>query len=42
MLELLNTPSDELMRLARLNAAIYLFVAQKAESVEAAFERLEN
>lgn len=42
MLDMLNSPTDGFMRLARLNAAIYLFVAKKAESVEAAFETLGN
>lgn len=36
----LNDPSDEYLRLARLNAAIYLFIADKAESIDSAFERL--
>jgi len=40
MADLLINPSDDLIRLARLNAAIYLFVAQKAQSIEAAFETL--
>jgi anthranilate phosphoribosyltransferase len=37
----LNNPSDEYMKLARLNAAVYLFVAQKASSVDEAFDMLE-
>ncbi len=40
MLNLLDNPSDDFVALARLNAAVYLFVANKAESVEAAFEML--
>jgi len=36
----LNDPSAEYLKLARLNAAIYLFVAQKAESIDSAYEML--
>ncbi len=39
-LEQLKNPSDEYMKLARLNAAVYLFVAQKAKSIDEAFEIL--
>ncbi|MEA3522200.1 MAG: glycosyl transferase [Campylobacterota bacterium] len=38
----LNSPSDEYMKLAKLNAAIYLFVAQKANSIDEAFEILNG
>ena len=38
----LNSPSDEYMKLAKLNAAIYLFVAQKADSINEAFEQLNG
>ncbi len=37
----INNPSDEYLKLAKLNAALYLFVAQKAKSVNEAFEILE-
>lgn len=36
----LNNPSDEYVELARLNAAVYLFIAQKYNSIEEAFESL--
>ena len=39
--QLLN-PSDEFVKLARLNAAIYLFVANEAKSVDDAFEMLNG
>jgi anthranilate phosphoribosyltransferase len=39
-LEQLKNPSDAYMKLARLNAAVYLFVAQKAKSIDEAFEIL--
>ncbi len=42
MLEMLENPSSDLMQLARLNAAVYLFVADKAASVDAAFESLSQ
>jgi len=38
----LNNPSDEYMKLARLNAAIFLFVTQKVESIDAAYEMLNG
>jgi len=38
----LNSPSDEYMKLAKLNAAIYLFVSQKAKSIDEAFEKLNG
>jgi len=40
--EQLKNPSDEYIKLARLNAAVYLFVAQKASSVEEGFEILNG
>lgn len=42
MLHLLENPSDDFVQLARLNAAVYLFVANKAKSVEEAFEMLSK
>lgn len=41
-LDQLNDPSDEYLKLAKLNAAIYLFVAQKAESIDNAYEMLNG
>ena len=38
----LNNPSDEYMKLARLNAAIFLFVTQKAASIDEAYEMLNG
>ncbi len=40
-LQQLREPSAEFLRLARFNAAIYLFVAGKADGIDAAWERLE-
>ena len=37
----LQNPSDEYLKLARLNAAVYLFIAQKHNSIEEAFEALD-
>lgn len=37
-LEQLNNPSAEYLKLAKLNAAVYLFVANKASSIDEAFE----
>ncbi len=39
-LEQLNNPSGEFLKLARLNAAIYMFIAQMAPSIEDAYEIL--
>jgi len=36
----LKNPSDEYLKLARLNAAVYLFVTRKAASIEDAYEML--
>ena len=36
----LTDPSDEYLKLARLNAAVYLFVTQKAASIEDAYDML--
>ena len=36
----LQNPSNEYLRLARLNAAVYLFIAQKYNSIDDAFEAL--
>ncbi|DAB27351.1 MAG: glycosyl transferase [Sulfurimonas sp. RIFOXYD12_FULL_33_39] len=41
-LEQLNNPSQEFLKLARLNAAVYLFVAQKAATIDEAFEKLNG
>lgn len=41
-IEQLNNPSDEFLKLARLNAAVYLFVAQKASSIDEAYEKLNG
>ena len=41
-LEQLNNPSSEYLKLAKLNAAIYLFVAQKAQSIDEGFEMLNG
>ena len=38
----LNNPSDEYMKLARLNAAIFLFVTEKATSIDEAYEQLNG
>ncbi|MEA2111738.1 MAG: glycosyl transferase [Campylobacterota bacterium] len=38
----INNPSDELMKLAILNAAILLFIAEKAESINEGVERLNG
>jgi len=39
-LEQLKNPSDAYLKLARLNAAVYLFVTQKYNSIDEAFEAL--
>lgn len=36
----LNNPSDEYLKLAKLNAAVYMFIADKAKSIDEAFEKL--
>ena len=36
----LNNPSDEYMKLAKLNAAVYLFVTENAKSIDEAWEKL--
>lgn len=41
-LEQVNNPSDEFLKLARLNAAVVLFVAQKASTIEEAYEILNG
>ncbi len=41
-LEQLCNPSDEYIKLATLNAAVYLFVAQKAQSIDEAYEMLNG
>jgi len=37
----INNPSDEYLKLAKLNAAVYMFVVSKAKSIEEAFGMLE-
>jgi len=37
----LKNPSNDYLRLARLNAAVYLFIAQKYNNIEEAFEALD-
>jgi len=39
-LEQLNNPSAEYLKLAKLNAAVYLFVTQNASSIDEAYEKL--
>lgn len=39
-LEALQNPSEELLKLARLNAAILLFVSEKAKNIDEAYEKL--
>ncbi|MBE0513869.1 glycosyl transferase [Sulfurimonas sp.] len=41
-LEQLSNPSDEFLKLARLNAAVVLFVAQKASTIKEAYEMLNG
>ena len=41
-LDQLNNPSDSFLKLARLNAAVYLFVAEQASSIYEAFEKLNG
>jgi len=41
-LEQTNNPSSEFLKLARLNAALYLFVSQKAKTIEEAYEKLNG
>jgi anthranilate phosphoribosyltransferase len=41
-IEQLKNPSEEFMKLARLNAAIFAFVAQRVASIDEAFERLSR
>jgi len=36
----IENPSNEFLKLARLNASIYMFVTQNAKSIEEAYERL--
>lgn len=38
----LNDPSAQYLKLAKLNAAIYLFVSQKATSIDEAFDMLDG
>ncbi|MFT7003670.1 MAG: anthranilate phosphoribosyltransferase [Sulfurimonas sp.] len=39
-LKQLNNPSDEYIKLAKLNAAVYLFVSENAVSIDEAWEKL--
>ena len=41
-LEQLNNPTKEYLKLAKLNAAVYLFITQKAESIDDAFAMLNG
>jgi len=41
-LKQLNNPSDEYLKLATLNAAIYLFVTQNANSIDDAYEMVNS
>ena len=41
-LKQLQNPSDEYMKLATLNAAVYLFVTDKASSINEAYEMLNG
>ena len=41
-LDQLNNPSDEYLKLAKLNAAIFLFVTDKASSIKDGFEMLNG
>ena len=41
-LDQLNNPSAEYMKLAVLNAAVFLFIAQKSKSIEEAYEMLNE
>jgi len=41
-LEQLNNPSQEYLKLAKLNAAVYLFVTQKSNSIDDAFDMLNG
>jgi len=41
-LQQIQNPSDEYLKLAKLNAAVYLFVAQKAKSIDEAYEMLQS
>ncbi|MFA6195576.1 MAG: glycosyl transferase [Sulfurimonas sp.] len=41
-LEQLNNPSNEFLKLATLNAAVFLFITQKASSVAEAYEMLNG
>ncbi len=36
----LNNPSDEYLKLAKLNAAVYLFVTQRAKNIDEAWQKL--
>ncbi|WP_457749428.1 glycosyl transferase [Sulfurimonas sp.] len=40
-LEQLNNPSDEYLKLAKLNAAVYLFIAQKYKTINDAFDSIQ-
>jgi anthranilate phosphoribosyltransferase len=41
-LRLLEDPSEDFMKIARLNGAIYLFVANRVKSIEEGFEQLNS
>ena len=40
-LNMTKNPSDELEKLAKLNAAMFLIAAQKADDIKTAFEMIE-
>jgi len=41
-LDQLNNPSDEYLKLAELNAAIYLFISDNAQNIEEAYEKVKG
>ena len=41
-IEVINNPSEEIMRLVKLNVAILLFTSSRVESIEKAYEMLNN
>jgi len=41
-LEQLQNPSDEYLKLARLNAAVYLFITENAQDINEAYERVKD
>jgi anthranilate phosphoribosyltransferase len=41
-LDQLNSPSDEYLKLAKFNAAVFLFVTEQAKSIDEAYEKLNG